>query len=151
MLEGLTAINEAIKEHSSFIPRLKEEIGKVIVGQEELIDGLLIGLLANGHVLWKACPAWRRRFPSRPGAAVGADFQRIQFTPDLLPADLWHQSKPQTGTFTTKGRSCPPDLADDQPGAGQSAERTEAMETDYHRGRDLPAERALYGPGHPKT
>jgi MoxR-like ATPase len=105
MLEGLTAINEAIKEHSSFIPRLKEEIGKVIVGQEELIDGLLIGLLANGHVLLEGVPGLAKTLSVKTlAAAVRADFQRIQFTPDLLPADLigtliYNQ---QTGGFTTK-------------------------------------------------
>ena len=105
MLEGLTAVNEAIKEHSSFIPRLKDEIGKIVVGQEELINGLLTGLLANGHVLLEGVPGLAKTLSVKTlAAAVRADFQRIQFTPDLLPADLVGTLiyNPQTGEFTTK-------------------------------------------------
>lgn len=105
MLEGLTAINEAIKAHSSFVPKLKEEIGKVLIGQEKLVDGLLIGLLANGHVLLEGVPGLAKTLSVKTlAAAIKADFQRIQFTPDLLPADLLGTLiyNPQTGVFTTK-------------------------------------------------
>lgn len=105
MLEGLTAINEAIKAHSQFIPKLKEEMGKIIVGQQKLIDGLLIGLLANGHILLEGVPGLAKTLSVKTlAAAVRADFQRIQFTPDLLPADLLGTLiyNPQTGGFTTK-------------------------------------------------
>jgi len=105
MLEGLAAVNEAIKTHSSFIPKLKEAIGRVVVGQENLVDGLLTGLLANGHVLLEGVPGLAKTLSVKTlSAAVQAEFQRIQFTPDLLPADLLGTLiyNPQTGEFTTK-------------------------------------------------
>ncbi len=105
MLEGLTAVNEAIKAHGSFIPRLKEAIGRVVVGQEELVDGLLTALLANGHVLLEGVPGLAKTLSVKTlAAAIQAEFKRIQFTPDLLPADLLGTLiyNPQTGEFTTK-------------------------------------------------
>jgi MoxR-like ATPase len=105
MLEGLSVINDAIKSQSEFIPKLKEQIGKAIVGQEKLVDGLLIGLLANGHVLLEGVPGLAKTLSVKSlAAAIQADFQRIQFTPDLLPADLVGTLiyNPQTGGFTTK-------------------------------------------------
>ncbi len=105
MLEGLSVINDAIKSQSEFIPKLKEQIGKAIVGQEKLVDGLLIGLLANGHVLLEGVPGLAKTLSVKSlASAIQADFQRIQFTPDLLPADLVGTLiyNPQTGGFTTK-------------------------------------------------
>lgn len=105
MLEGLTAINEAIKAQSEFIPKLKAQINKVIVGQEKLIDGLLIGLLANGHVLLEGVPGLAKTLSVKSlSSSISADFQRIQFTPDLLPADLVGTLiyNPGSGNFTTK-------------------------------------------------
>src|SRR5690554_7518593 len=79
MLEGLAAVNEAIKTHSSFIPKLKEAIGRVVVGQENLVDGLLTGLLANGHVLLEGVPGLAKTLSVKTlSAAVQAEFQRIQ-------------------------------------------------------------------------
>ncbi|MCL6589024.1 MAG: MoxR family ATPase [Firmicutes bacterium] len=104
-MEGLTAINEAIKSQSEFIPKLKSQINKVIVGQEKLIDGLLIGLLANGHVLLEGVPGLAKTLSVKSlSASIAADFQRIQFTPDLLPADLVGTLiyNPGSGNFTTK-------------------------------------------------
>lgn len=105
MLESLSVINEAIKARSEFIPRIKAEIGKVIIGQEKLVDGLLIGLLANGHVLLEGVPGLAKTLSVKCLAAtIQADFKRIQFTPDLLPADLVGTMiyNPQSGSFTTK-------------------------------------------------
>lgn len=105
MLEGLTAINEAVKAQNQFVSKVKAQISKVIVGQEKLVDGLLLGLLANGHVLLEGVPGLAKTLSVKALAAtVKAAFQRIQFTPDLLPADLIGTLiyNPQTGNFTTK-------------------------------------------------
>lgn len=102
---NLTAINEAVKAKSEFIARLKKQIGTVIVGQEKLIDGLLIGILGGGHVLLEGVPGLAKTLSVKSLAqSIAADFQRIQFTPDLLPADLMGTLiyNPQSGGFTTK-------------------------------------------------
>lgn len=105
MLEGLTAINDAVKSQSEFIGKIKGQISKVIVGQEKLVEGLVIGLLANGHVLLEGVPGLAKTLSVKSlAAAIKAAFQRIQFTPDLLPADLVGTLiyNPQTGSFSTK-------------------------------------------------
>jgi MoxR-like ATPase len=105
MFEGLTAINEAIKEKSVLITELKNQISKVIIGQGKLIDGLLLGLLAGGHVLLEGVPGLAKTLSVKSlAASIQADFQRIQFTPDLLPADLIGTLiyNPQSGEFSTK-------------------------------------------------
>ena len=105
MAEGLAAINEAIKAQSEFVSKIKSQIGRVIVGQDKLLDGLLIGLLANGHVLLEGVPGLAKTLAVKSlAASVKADFQRIQFTPDLLPADLVGTLiyNPQSGSFSTK-------------------------------------------------
>lgn len=105
MLESLTAVNEAIKAKSEFVTRLRQQIGQVVVGQEKLIDGLLIGLLAGGHVLLEGVPGLAKTLSVKSLAkSVQADFQRIQFTPDLLPSDLIGTLiyNPNAGSFSTK-------------------------------------------------
>ncbi len=86
-------MNESLKaktnEVSSWIRKLRAEIAGVIVGQEALVERLLIGLLANGHVLLEGVPGLAKTLSVRTlAAAVQASFHRIQFTPDLLPADI---------------------------------------------------------------
>ena len=89
MEEGIGAINEQVKEASAFAYRLREEIGKVIVGQRYLVDRLLIGLLSNGHVLLEGVPGLAKTLSVKTLAeTIEASFARLQFTPDLLPADL---------------------------------------------------------------
>ncbi|MGE5558716.1 MAG: AAA family ATPase [Bacillota bacterium] len=105
MNENMNAINEAVKSRGEFLKRIKSQISRVIVGQEKLIDGLLIGLLTGGHVLLEGVPGLAKTLSVKSLAAcIGAVFQRIQFTPDLLPADLVGTLiyNPQTGTFKTK-------------------------------------------------
>ncbi len=105
MTEGITAINEKVKKESAFVDNLKAEIQKVIVGQAYLIDRLLVGILANGHILVEGVPGLAKTMSIRTLAqAVNTRFQRIQFTPDLLPADLIGTLvyNPKEGTFTTK-------------------------------------------------
>ena len=102
---GIAGINERIKEASAFVYRLREEIGAVIVGQRYLVDRLLIGLLANGHVLLEGVPGLAKTLSVKTLAqAIAASFRRIQFTPDLLPADLIGTLiySPRDGSFTTK-------------------------------------------------
>ena len=85
--------NQPLKEQAQaaavWIKALREEIGHVIVGQEQLVERLLVGLLANGHVLLEGVPGLAKTLSVRTlAAAVQASFHRIQFTPDLLPADI---------------------------------------------------------------
>ncbi|MDY6832276.1 MAG: MoxR family ATPase [Thermodesulfobacteriota bacterium] len=87
------------------VSRIKQEIAKVIVGQHELVDGLLIGLFTKGHILIEGVPGLAKTSAVKALAAtVDASFKRIQFTPDLLPADLIGTEVylPKTGDFTMK-------------------------------------------------
>jgi MoxR-like ATPase len=99
------AIGERIERESGFVPALLSEIDKVIVGQRYMVERLLIGLLANGHVLIEGVPGLAKTMAVRTLArTIHTRFQRIQFTPDLLPADLIGTMiyTPSTGSFTTK-------------------------------------------------
>jgi len=88
-MAGIEVINQKVREASAFVPTLKNEIGKVIVGQEYLIDRLIISMLANGHVLLEGVPGLAKTLTINTLAqALDTSFQRIQFTPDLLPADI---------------------------------------------------------------
>ena len=101
----ISAINERVKEEAAVLARLREEIGQVIIGQRYLVDRLIIGLLANGHVLLEGVPGLAKTLSVKTLAqTINASFQRLQFTPDLLPADLIGTLvyNPREGTFTTK-------------------------------------------------
>src|SRR5215471_12833757 len=105
MDEGITAINDRVREGSAFAHRLREEIATIIVGQRYLVDRLLIGLLTNGHVLLEGVPGLAKTLAVKTLAqAIQASFRRVQFTPDLLPADLIGTLiyNPREGSFTTK-------------------------------------------------
>jgi len=85
----IAELNEKIKNESAFIDLLFSEVGKVIVGQREMIERLVVGLLGNGHILLEGVPGLAKTLAiTTLSAAMKARFQRIQFTPDLLPADL---------------------------------------------------------------
>jgi MoxR-like ATPase len=85
----ITELNERIKQESAFVDLLMNEITKVIVGQKAMIERLLVGLLGNGHVLLEGVPGLAKTLAINTlASAMKAKFQRIQFTPDLLPADL---------------------------------------------------------------
>ncbi|OQW97629.1 MAG: ATPase [Verrucomicrobia bacterium A1] len=89
MNAGIGAINEQVREHGALVGALRGEIEKVIVGQRNLVDRLLIGLLADGHILLEGVPGLAKTLAVRTLAgALNTKFKRIQFTPDLLPADL---------------------------------------------------------------
>lgn len=82
-------LNEKIEKESSFVDIIRMEMNKVIVGQKHLIDSLLTGLLANGHILLEGVPGLAKTLAIKSLASIiDARFYRIQFTPDLLPADL---------------------------------------------------------------
>ena len=86
---NIKELNERIQQESSFVDMLSLEMGKVIVGQKALVENLLIGLLAGGHILLEGVPGLAKTLAINTLAqAVDAKFSRIQFTPDLLPADL---------------------------------------------------------------
>ena len=89
MNTGINAINEAVKEASAFTQPLFNELGKVIVGQSYLTERLVIGLLANGHVLLEGVPGLAKTLAVKSMAAcIHVKFSRLQFTPDMLPADV---------------------------------------------------------------
>jgi MoxR-like ATPase len=105
MASGIEIINERVKEESVFVNALRSEMGKVIIGQQYLIDRLIIGLLANGHILLEGVPGLAKTLSvSTLSAAINTEFSRIQFTPDLLPADVVGTMiyNPKDGTFSTR-------------------------------------------------
>ena len=102
---SLTELNDKISKESVFVKPLMDEIGKVIVGQNEVVTKILIGLLSNGHILLEGVPGLAKTTIVKTVAQlIDTKFQRIQFTPDMLPADLigtliYNQ---KTGGFETK-------------------------------------------------
>lgn len=87
--EDIRQLNEKISHAGQFTDKLREEIGQVIIGQSHMLDRLLIGLLSNGHVLLEGVPGLAKTLTIKSMAqAIHARFSRIQFTPDLLPADV---------------------------------------------------------------
>ena len=102
---SIEALQEDVKEQSAFITPLKAEIAKVLVGQDELVESLLIGLITSGHVLVEGVPGLAKTLAVKTVAeAIGGTFSRIQFTPDLLPADLTGTTiyNPSDHSFSTK-------------------------------------------------
>ncbi len=101
----LAQVSERIRVESAFVDDLRDEIGRVVVGQSYMIERLMIGLLASGHVLLEGVPGLAKTLTvSSLARSIGGQFQRIQFTPDLLPADLlgtliYNQ---KTGEFSIK-------------------------------------------------
>ena len=105
MNSGITAINDEVKRASAFVQPLLAELGKVVIGQNYLVERLVIGLLANGHVLLEGVPGLAKTLSVKSLAqCLSVKFSRIQFTPDLLPADLIGTQiyNPQSGSFTTR-------------------------------------------------
>lgn len=105
MDSGIQEINRKVKESSAVINDVMREIGKVIVGQQYLVERLMIALLGDGHVLIEGVPGLAKTLSVRTlSRAIHTHFQRIQFTPDLLPADLVGTLvyNPKDSSFTTK-------------------------------------------------
>jgi MoxR-like ATPase len=105
MNTGITAINEEVQRTSAMLRPLFTEISKVVVGQSYLIERLVIGLLANGHVLLEGVPGLAKTLSVKTlAASLNVKFSRLQFTPDMLPADVIGTQiyNPQSGGFTTR-------------------------------------------------
>jgi len=103
--QDIKAIQERVEKENLFVQELLSEIGKVIVGQKYLVERLLLALLANGHILIEGVPGLAKSLSVKTlSDAIQTKFQRIQFTPDLLPADLIGTMiyNPQEGSFSTK-------------------------------------------------
>src|ERR1700754_57517 len=87
--DDIRQLNERISHASQFTDKLREEVGHVIVGQSHMVDRLMIGLLSNGHILLEGVPGLAKTLTIKSlSQAVHAKFSRIQFTPDILPADV---------------------------------------------------------------
>jgi len=105
MEKDIRQMNELVKKESDFISALSAEIGKVIVGQQYLISRMLVGLLSDGHLLIEGVPGLAKTLSVKTlSSALDMKFQRIQFTPDLLPADLTGTLifNPKDGAFSVK-------------------------------------------------
>ena len=101
----ISAINQQVQQESIFLQDLKREISKVIVGQEALLEKMLVALLADGHVLIEGVPGLAKTLAVKTLAqAIHGEFNRIQFTPDLLPADITGTLifSPKEGSFFPK-------------------------------------------------
>ena len=105
MQVNVESVRKSVEEHAPFINKLREAIAQVIVGQRYMVDRLLVGMLANGHVLIEGVPGLAKTTAVNTLArAMDCQFKRIQFTPDLLPADLIGTMvyTPKTGDFVIK-------------------------------------------------
>ncbi|MDO5759529.1 MAG: AAA family ATPase [Bacteroidota bacterium] len=101
----ITQLNREIERESAFVGLITEEVGKAIVGQKNMVERLLIGLLSNGHILLEGVPGLAKTLAiSSLSKSIDAKFSRIQFTPDLLPADIIGTMiyNPQNSSFVVK-------------------------------------------------
>ncbi|MEY4617756.1 MAG: hypothetical protein RJB66_2716 [Pseudomonadota bacterium] len=101
----IMALNAAVKQESQFFEKMLAEIGKVVVGQHEMVQGIVMGLLTGGHVLLEGVPGLAKTLTiSTVSKSISLDFQRIQFTPDLLPTDLIGTMifNPKSGEFAPR-------------------------------------------------
>ena len=104
-MSDVLAIAERIKEQAQSLQAIRKSVSTVIVGQEDLLDGLMIALLADGHVLLEGLPGLAKSLAVQSLAqSVAASFNRIQFTPDLLPSDLTgtHVYNPKSGEWSVR-------------------------------------------------
>lgn len=105
MAQDIRAINDKVRKESVFVEELFAEIGKVVVGQRQILERMMIGLLADGHILLEGVPGLAKTLAVKTIAeTIEAKFQRIQFTPDLLPSDLIGTLvyNPKSGDFSIK-------------------------------------------------
>ncbi len=105
MNTGISAINDEVQNASAFVAPLLAEIQKVVIGQKYLTERLVIGLLANGHILLEGVPGLAKTLSVKSlASALSVRFSRLQFTPDMLPADVIGTQvyNPQSGAFSTR-------------------------------------------------
>ena len=156
---NIKELNDRIQQESAFVDMLTLEMGKVIIGQKQLVENLFIGLLADGHILLEGVPGLAKTLAiSTLSQAIDAKFSRIQFTPDLLPADV-------TGTLIYSQKDGDFEvhkgpifanfvLADEinrAPAKVQSALRGHAGASGDHRRRNLEAAGTLLGDGYSES
>ncbi|MCU0789059.1 MAG: MoxR family ATPase [Verrucomicrobia bacterium] len=101
----IRAVQDAVQLNSSWVQPLRQEMGRVIIGQQALIDRLMVGLLSKGHILLEGVPGLAKTLALKTlSSTIAASFHRIQFTPDMLPADIVGTMiyNPQDGSFHTK-------------------------------------------------
>jgi MoxR-like ATPase len=102
---GIQAINDNVRTASAWVQPLRKQMARVIVGQEQLIDRLMVGLISNGHILIEGVPGLAKTLALKTlASAIDLHFQRLQFTPDMLPADIVGTMiyNPRDGSFSTK-------------------------------------------------
>jgi MoxR-like ATPase len=102
---NIAALNESIRRESQFVEQMFREVSKVVVGQRDMIEGIIMGLLTGGHVLLEGVPGLAKTLTiSSVAKAISLGFQRVQFTPDLLPTDLIGTMifNPKSGEFAPK-------------------------------------------------
>lgn len=102
---AIREVQGRVQQAASWVQPLRQQMARVIVGQEQLIDRLMIGLISNGHILLEGVPGLAKTLSLKTlASAVGLHFQRLQFTPDMLPADIVGTMiyNPREGTFSTK-------------------------------------------------
>jgi MoxR-like ATPase len=102
---SIQAINESVKASAAWVGLLRQQMGKVIIGQQHLVERLLVGLLTGGHILLEGVPGLAKTLAVKTLAtAIQTDFRRIQFTPDMLPADIIGTEiyNPQDTSFVVK-------------------------------------------------
>lgn len=105
MSKGIAALNEEVQQAAAFVPQLMAELGRAVVGQKYLVERLCVGLLANGHLLLEGVPGLAKTLAVKSLAqCLNVKFSRLQFTPDMLPADVIGTQiyNPQSGGFTTR-------------------------------------------------
>ncbi len=98
-------VQDRVQQAAGWVQPLRQQMARVIVGQEQLIDRLMVGLISNGHILLEGVPGLAKTLALKTlASAVGLNFQRLQFTPDMLPADIVGTMiyNPRDGTFSTK-------------------------------------------------
>ena len=101
----LMALKEKIERESAFVETLNQEVGKVIIGQKNMLERLLLALLSNGHILLEGVPGLAKTLAIKTlSEAVNAGFSRIQFTPDLLPARFNRYDDIQSGQTRIYGK-----------------------------------------------
>ena len=142
-MHDVRALNDLVAQESAFIDTLTAEVGKVIVGQSYMLERILIGLLTGGHVLLEGVPGLAKTLTVRTLCdSISAKFSRIQFTPDLLPADpigtvILQPSEGRVHVQAWSGLREPGACRRNQPCAREGAERASrgnARATGDHRG-----------------
>src|SRR5438094_6035193 len=104
-MKSAQEISQQVQELGRWITPLREQVAHVVVGQKYLVDRLLLGLLANGHVLLEGVPGLAKTLSVKSlASSIRVKFSRLQFTPDMLPADVIGTQiyNPQSGQFTTR-------------------------------------------------